>query len=137
MLVARCKPCSLVDLVKFNQGMIVSSYIIFLPSTGCNRLPSLACPVLISVTAAPAVEECSRSSLLSLRSRAWPLANANNTSCDELLDLGADARVLHVLAESRRVGLGLLQDGLHDWVLHNGHDLRQGQLGVSTAKGLL
>lgn len=39
VLVVICKPCSLVDLIKFNQGMIVSSYIIFPPPNATNFVP--------------------------------------------------------------------------------------------------
>lgn len=51
VLVVICKPGSLVDLVKFNQGMIVSSYIIF-PSIPCNRLRSHPCSVVLTIIAA-------------------------------------------------------------------------------------
>ena len=37
--------------------------------------------------------------------------------------LRADAWVLHVFLQSCRIALGLLQDGLHDWVLQDTHDL--------------
>lgn len=53
--------------------------------------------------------------------------DTNDTGGYQLLDLGADTRVLHVLAERSRVRLSLLQNGLHDRILHHTHDLRNGQ----------
>lgn len=50
--------------------------------------------------------------------------DSDDTSGNQLLDLGADARVLHVLTEGGGVRLGLLQDGLHDRILHDAHDLQ-------------
>ncbi|KAL2291300.1 hypothetical protein FJTKL_13917 [Diaporthe vaccinii] len=41
-VLVRCKPCSLVDLAKSTQGMIVSSYIVFLSS---HATDSLSAPV--------------------------------------------------------------------------------------------
>lgn len=49
--------------------------------------------------------------------------DANDASSDQLLDLRLDTGVLHVLTEGSRVGLSLLQNGLHDRVLHDSHDL--------------
>lgn len=57
--------------------------------------------------------------------RLTPLTtHANDASSDQLLDFGTNARVLHVLLQSGRIALCLLQDGLHDWVAHDTHDLR-------------
>ena len=49
--------------------------------------------------------------------------NADDTRSDELLDLGLDARVLHVLLKRGGVTLRLLEDGLHDGILHESHNL--------------
>lgn len=43
-------------------------------------------------------------------------AKSDDTGSNELLDVGLDARVLHVLLESSWVALGLLQDRLHDGI---------------------
>ena len=51
------------------------------------------------------------------------LASPDDTSNYQLLNLGPNTWILHVLLQSRRVALGLLQDGLHDWVLQDTHDL--------------
>ena len=51
-------------------------------------------------------------------------SNSDDTSTDEALNLCLDGWVLHVLLESGRVVLRLLEDGLHDWVLHNTLDLK-------------
>ena len=45
--------------------------------------------------------------------------NTNDARSYELLDLGSDAGVLHVFLESGGVALGLLEDALHDGVLHD------------------
>ena len=42
---------------------------------------------------------------------------------DKLLNLRADARVLEMLLQRRRVVLGLLQNALHDGVLEDADDL--------------
>ena len=55
-------------------------------------------------------------------------ANTDDTSSDKLLDLGPDLGVPHVLGESRRVGLSLLENGLHDRIGHNTHDLETSML---------
>lgn len=55
-------------------------------------------------------------------------ANADNASSDKLLDLGPDVGVPHVLGQSRRVGLSLLEDGLHDRIGHDAHDLNANML---------
>lgn len=55
-------------------------------------------------------------------------ANTDDTSSDKLLDLGPDVGVLHVLSQSRRVGLSLLEDGLHDRIGHDTHDLKANML---------
>lgn len=92
--------------------MFVSSY---------NRLSNHASATVQALTPLEVV--------LALKVRALTLfvaacsTNADNTCSDQLLDLGLDARVLHVLAEGSGVGLSLLQDGLHDGVLHDSHDL--------------
>lgn len=55
-------------------------------------------------------------------------ANADDASSDKLLNLGPDVGVPHVLGQSRRVGLSLLEDGLHDRIGHDTHDLNANML---------
>lgn len=55
-------------------------------------------------------------------------ADADDTSSHQLLDLGADTRVLHVLVKRHRVGLSLLKNRLHHGVLHNAHNLERKKL---------
>lgn len=50
-------------------------------------------------------------------------SQANDTGSHQLLDLHPHLGVLHVLLQSGRVALGLLQNALHDRVLEDGHDL--------------
>lgn len=51
-------------------------------------------------------------------------SNTNNAASDQLLDLASDTGVLHVFLECGWVVLSLLEDRLHDWVLHNAKDLK-------------
>lgn len=50
-------------------------------------------------------------------------SNTDDARSDQLLDLALDRWVLHVLLKSRWVTLCLLQDGVHDWILHDRHNL--------------
>ena len=53
-------------------------------------------------------------------------ANTNNTRGNELLDLGADIRVSHVLGQRGRIRLCLLENRLHHRILHDAHNLQVG-----------
>lgn len=50
-------------------------------------------------------------------------SHADHTRCHQLLHTDPHLRVLHVLLQSRRVALRLLQNALHDGVLEDRHDL--------------
>jgi len=64
------------------------------------------------------------SAILVLFLRLWcSSSDADDASGDQFLDLGSDSRVLHVLLESSWVALCLLEDALHNRVLHDVQDL--------------
>lgn len=47
------------------------------------------------------------------------LSSPDDTSVDQFLDLSSDNRILHMILQCLRIGLSLLQDLLHDWVIHD------------------
>jgi hypothetical protein len=47
------------------------------------------------------------------------LSRPDYARIDQLIDLAADDRVLHMILKGSRVTLGLLQNRLHDWISHN------------------
>ena len=54
-----------------------------------------------------------------LESLCLHLPGLDNTSVDKFHDLVADSWVLHVILESGRVALGLLEDRLHNRIAHD------------------